>query len=358
MTSESVKDNAILLCSECFADEGLRIDAAKHGLGQQDVCPNCRSTEGRKLSKKHIEDLAWRFFVRGTTIRCDYGAAPIIQCNEYHYRKSDISPSSWIENDIKLIEEAAKIGFFHYGPRLWMVGEVEPLKALRDPAMRPQVIERVLTEYPAKVLTKGTKFYRLRIEPNRPADPREYDSPPAEYSGNGRLCSTELQVMYGSQDIDVCIHECRAAAEDDIYVATILTQQDLRLLDLTHVLEEECTEFESLDMAIHMLFLAKSHSYEISRAIALAARDAGFDGVIYPSFFSLIRTGGHPFETAYGLSLRRFHPEKNKYAEAFTIQNLALFGHPLEKGIASVECINRLVLTQIGYNGHFGPVEY
>ena len=184
-----------------------------------------------------------------------------------------------------------------------MVGKVEPLKALQDPARRQQIIDRVLTEYPATVLAKGTKFYRLRIEPDRPADPGEYDSPPARYSGNGRLCSPELQVMYGSQDIDVCIHECRVAAEDDIYVATIRTQQELRLLDLTHVLEEECTEFESLDMAIHMLFLAKSHSYEIYRSIASAARDADFDGVIYPSFFSLIRTGGHPFETAYGLSL-------------------------------------------------------
>ena len=107
-----------------------------------------------------------------------------------------------------------------------------------------------------------------------------------------------------------------------------------------------------------MLFLAKSHSYEISRAIALAARDANFDGVIYPSFFSLIRTGGHPFEAAYGLSLRRFHPEKKNYAEAFTIKNLALFGRPLEKSLVSVECINRMVLTHIGYKGHFGPVEY
>ncbi|WP_342593928.1 RES family NAD+ phosphorylase [Salinicola lusitanus] len=358
MTFEANKDNANLLCSECFADEGLRIDAAKYGLEHHDACPNCGKTEGRKLTKKHIEDLAWRFFVRGTTIRCDYGAAPIIQYNEHHYRKSNISPSDWLENDIKLIEEAAKIGFFHYGPRLWMVGEVGPLKDLQDPTTRPQIIDRVLTEYPTRVLAKGTKFYRLRIEPIRPADPGEYDSPPVEFSGNGRLCSTELQVMYGSQDIDVCIHECRATAEDDLYVATIRTQQDLRLLDLTHVLEEECTEFESLDMAIHMLFLAKSHSYEISRAIAIAARSGGLDGVIYPSFFSLVRTGGHPFETAYGLSLRRFHPQKNKYAEAFTIQNLALFGRPLEKGVARVECINRLILTQVGYKGHFGPVEY
>src|SRR5690606_1280121 len=162
-----------------------------------------------------------------------------------------------------------------------------------------------------------------------PANPDEYDSPPIARAGQGRLDSVGFPVMYGSQDIDICIHECRATIVDDIYVATLKPQRDMRLLDLTHVLTEDVTEFESLDMAIHMLFLARSHSYEICRAIALAAKDAGFDGLIYPSFFSLIRTGGHPFETAYGLSLRPFHPEKNKYAEAFTIQNLALFGRPL-----------------------------
>ena len=27
-------------------------------------------------------------------------------------------------------------------------------------------------------------------------------------------------------------------------------------------------------------------------------------------------------------------------------------------GLVSVECINRLILTQIGYLGHFGPVTY
>ena len=121
---------------------------------------------------------------------------------------------------------------------------------------------------------------------------------------------------------------------------------------------EAGTEFESLDMAIHMLFLARPHSYEISRMIALAAKEAGFDGVIYPSFFSLLRTGGHPFETSYGLSLRRFHPERKKYAEAYTIQNFAIFGRPLEGGLVHVECINRLILTQVGYKGHFGPVTY
>lgn len=358
MTDEEADGSPRVLCSMCFVDEGLRIDAKNHGLKEDGECPNCGSPDGRKLTRKHVESLAWRFFVSGTTVRCEYGGAPVIQFNAQHFGKSDISPSPWLQNDVELIEKTAKIGFFHYGPRLWMVGEVEPLKALQDPATRSEVIERVLWEFSERILPRGARFYRLRIRPQSPADPSEYDSPPVALAGRGRLDSTGFPVMYGSQDIDVCVHECRVTAEDDIYIATLKAQRDLRLLNLAQILDEDGTEFESLDMAVHMLFLARSHSYEISRAIALAAREAGFDGVIYPSFFSLIRTGGRPFETAYGLSLRHFLPERAKYAEAFTIENFALFGRPLESGAVGVACINRLILTQVGYLGHFGPVEY
>lgn len=358
MTTTKDDTCTVLICSDCFVDEGLRIDSYKHGLDKEGECPKCSSTNGRKLTRDHVTDLAWRFFVSGTAVRGVYGGAPAIQFNEHHYGKSDISPSSWLKGDIKLIEDATRIGFFHYGPRRWMVGEVEPLKNLEDPAKRSQVIARILKEYPERTLAKDTAFYRLRIAPNRPADPREYDSPPTDLAGKGRLDSVGFPVLYGSQDMDICIHECRATAEDDIFVATLKTERDMRLLDLTHVLTEDVTEFESLDMAIHMLFLARSHSYEISRAIASAAMAAAFDGVIYPSFFSLIRTGGRPFETAYGLSLRRFHPQSAEYGRAFTISNFALFGRPLEKLSVRVHCINRLVLTQIGYQAHFGPVAY
>ncbi len=356
--TNAADENAHLLCSNCFANEGLKIDAFKLGIESQESCQNCKSIVGRKLTKQHVLRLAHDFFVGGTTMRREYGAAPVIQYNEYHYGRSDISPSPWLKNDIKLIEEAAKIGFFHYGPRLWMLGEVYPLKDLQEPLKRQQVIQRIINEYPAEVLGKDSAFFRLRICPQKPDNPEEYDSPPIMLAGKGRLDSAGFPVMYGSQDIDICIHECRATADDDLYVATLKPQRDLRLLNLTYVLKEQVTEFESLDMAIHMLFLARSHSYEISREIALAAQVGGFDGLIYPSFFSLIRTGGRPFETAYGLSLRRFHPQAEQYAKAFTIPNFAVFGRPLENSLVRVECINRLVLTQIGYRGHFGPVCY
>ncbi|MDR5877491.1 RES domain-containing protein [Caballeronia sp. LZ032] len=125
------------------------------------------------------------------------------------------------------------------------------------------------------MLAKGSLFYRVRVNPQRPAEPDEYDCPPLRFVGRGRLDSTGFGVMYGSQDLDICIHECRVTAEDDIYVATLQPTKDLRLLDLTALLDEdEVTEYESLDIAVHMLFLASSHACEITRKIAIAAGDS------------------------------------------------------------------------------------
>lgn len=90
-------------------------------------------------------------------------------------------------------------------------------------------------------------------------------------------------------------------------MATLAPTRELRLLDLSVLLKEEegVTEFESLDMTVHMLFLAGKHSYKLTRAIAEAARIARFDGLLYPSYFSLLRLGEMPFQTVYGVSQRR-----------------------------------------------------
>lgn len=69
-------DNIVLLCSNCFSNEGLRIDAAKVGFENGDSCPNCRSVSGRKLTKVLIKKLCHRFFVRGTITRCKFGGSP------------------------------------------------------------------------------------------------------------------------------------------------------------------------------------------------------------------------------------------------------------------------------------------
>ena len=114
-------------------------------------------------------------------------------------------------------------------------------------------------------------------------------------------------------------------------------------------------EFESLDMAIPMLFLVGSHSYGISREIASAAYRNGFDGLVYPSYFTLLRTGATPFETTLGLSHRRF-PGFSECARQNTISNLAVFGSPIAEGLVTIRCIDRVMLNKVEYKLNFGPL--
>ncbi len=292
-----------LLCSDCLSDQGLKLDAERLGSEQDGTCPNCRSFKGRKLNKRTIEILVYRFFMLGTMHHCDYGAAPILQFN-YSNKTGIISPS-WLEPDLLLLRKNIGACIFHYGPRLWMIGEIEPLKELQQTSLRSGIIARIISEYPTTIVTPGEVFYRLRKAANDPAQFSEYDSPPQSFSGQGRIDSMDLPVMYASEDIEICIHECRATAEDELYIATLSATRSLKLLNLTHFLmENKVTEFESLDMTVQMLFLAGRHSYDIIRDIAKAACSAGFDGLNYPSYFSMLRTGSIPFETQYGLSNR------------------------------------------------------
>lgn len=343
----------IALCSDCFQDEGLRLDAQRMGVLGSTPCPNCGSVNGGKLNARLIGALAHRFFVWGTLQRFDYGAAPHVQFSKHE--TTSISTSPWFEKDIRLIEQTLRVGFFYYGPGLWMLGEVEPLKALQEPQSRASILNRILTEYPTTLLRVMQSFYRIRKDPTKPEDFSEYDSLPAALAGTGRLDSQNFPVMYGSQDLQVCVHECRVTAEDDLYVATLSPIRDLKLLDLSALLEERVTEFESLDMAMHMLFLAGKHSYDISRDIARAVHSAGYDGVVYPSYFSLLRTGGMPFQTSYGISHRRFR-HLHEREKAKTIANLALFGRPVEERKVDVRCINKLILSRVEYEFRFGPV--
>jgi hypothetical protein len=344
----------IVLCSECFNDAGLRIDAGEFGIAAEGTCPVCRSDKGKKLDRERLVALAASFWVSGTTVRCDYGAAPVVQFNEH--QKTSISAPPWLEPDLRRLEKATGFGFFHYGPNLWMIGGVEPLEALQDPARRESVIRRIIDEYPSATLSPTEVFYRIRKAPATPEDPAQYDSPPV--SGGGRFDTAENPILYGSQDLQVCIHECRVTAEDEIYVAAFAPRRELKLLDLTHILlEEQVTDFDSVDLAMHMLFLAGPHSYPITRAIAHAGRGAGYDGVIYPSYFSMLRTGRQPFEAVYGMALRRF-PQASEYERAKIIPNLGLFGRPVQDGMILTRGINRLVLQRVEYTVRFGPVGF
>jgi hypothetical protein len=178
----------------------------------------------------------------------------------------------------------------------------------------------------------GTTLYRLRkgIPWELQGDQNQYDSPPAVHAPAGRLESSGFPVLYGSQDLQICVHECRITKADECHLATLEIMRPLEMLDLCAVIDNDGpTLFESLYLAIQFVFSAEEHSYEIARAIAKAANQAGLDGIIYPSYFSSLRGG--------------------------TIPNVGLFGHPIAKHAVKVKSVNRLILQSAEYAVGFGP---
>ena len=343
-------------CSSCFNNEGLRLDAERLGENDLSTCLRCSTAEGSKLTAERLAIVAQVFFVWGSVHRFEYGAAPKIQFN--HLRNTDVKLKDLLIEDAAIFEDILGVGFFFYGPRLWMIGEIEPLKDLKNDEMRSAVIDRILCEYKYRILTAKEKFYRVRKNPSEPSLNTEYDSPPPRYAKGGRLNSPELPVLYASPDIQTCLHECRVTVEDDLFVATLRpAARSLTLLDLTVLLDEpkEVSEFESLDLAVYMLFLAGKHSYCIARELSFAARKAGFDGLIFPSYFSMLRNGVKPFETTYGISHRKI-PRYREFEKAKLSANIAIFGRPIQEGLIKITCINRIVLSKVSYSVHFGPV--
>jgi hypothetical protein len=346
----------VQLCSDCFQDQGLRYSAERIGFSKNSPCPQCDKSSGKKLDTTLVHSLAHQFFVRGSLHRMEYGAAPMIQFNEYQYQRGDFVPPEYLKNDVRRIEETIKIGFFHYGPRLWMCGEVEPLKQLQDDQQRKDVVKRIIKEYPTHIWKKGESVFRLRVNPANPDLVEEYDSPPLNLTRNGRFDSKDFSILYCSPDVEVCLHECRVTVEDKLFLATLASAQDFKMLNLAALIpEEEVSEFESLDMAVHMLFMAGKHSYEISRDLAMEVKNAGYDGIIYPSYFTYVRSGEMPFDTAgFGISVRRF-PAYQKVADAFVVPNICVFGNPVKEGKMVVNGINKISLRRVSYDVQFGP---
>lgn len=315
-----------LLCSECFRDRGLVIEASKVGRSSRAICPNCGSRAGAKLNEAAVIELARNFFIYGSFVRTEYGGASPLRFGEGGVKFPD-----WLEPDARLLKNKYGISLRHYGPPTWRIGEVEPLELLRNQPTRKTAAEDVIRRFPRLTLASGETFYRLRkgIPLGKEFAPAQYDAPPAGTLG-GRLNSKDLSVLYGSQDLEICIHECRVTKADVCHLATLKTTKPLILLDLcSDITEDGPTPFESLYVAIRFIFSAEEHSYDIGQAIAIAARDAGLQGVAYPSYFSELRGGQIP--------------------------NIALFGRPIADGSVELFCANRMILDSARYTVTLGP---
>jgi hypothetical protein len=321
-----------LLCSDCFTDRGLAVEAQKLGKPSTRICPQCNSRTGVKLDRASLASLAQNFFVHGSFTRTEFGGASRLRLREGGFSDDVVRFPAWLDRDARLIEEKLGIAIFYYGPPTWRVGEIEPLHDLEAKETREAAAQDVVGRFPRRDLAAGETFYRLRkgLDWAKCAEASQYDAPPAGCGGAGRLDDLDFPVLYGSEDSEICVHECRVTKTDECYLATLEVARGLKLLDLCgDTSSDGGTPFESLYMAIQFIFAAEQHSYGIVRAIAKAARSAGLHGVAYPSYFSSLRG--------------------NK------IPNIGLFGHPIAAGSLKVLCANRLLLDTVQYGVTLGP---
>ncbi len=319
-----------ILCSMCFSDFGLIQTAIKLGVNEIGNCLNCKKSAGHKLNREAVEELAMEFFVNGSWSRTTFGGSWTIQMNEYHFQKRDFSFPNWLEQDAQLIEHALQQGFFLYGPPMWRIGYVDQLMALQGSAKeRNKILDDIFEHYPEFILNQNRTLFRLRSNVDQPEVAVQFDSAPHGKS-KARFNKDGFPTLYASEDLEICIHECRVTIADECYVATLKATEEFRCLDLTAEGPEGNTPFESLDIAIKFLLSAENDSYKILTLIAKSARKRGYDGILFSSYFSQLKSN--------------------------VVPNLALFGHPIRDGKMKLESINRLHLVEAGYKYSFGPV--
>lgn len=299
-----------------------------YGIDNKLKCENCGKFEGLLISKNSLDELAYKYFVEGTYYNTEYGGSPLVKYNEH--QETDVDFGKYLNGDIKIFEDFLKVGFFYYAPRLFMLGEIEPLEKLNNKNESLSVLNEIIEKFPTVKLTTKDYFYRLRTNPELSHLESEYDSPPIRYSGKGRLDDKDFNVLYGSKNIEICFHECRISLIDNIYIAKLRPKKTLKLLNLNSLISESNTEFESLGLSIHFIFRAEDHSYDICRRIAKFTFNKGFDGIIFPSYFSKVKEE--------------------------TIPNIALFGKPIRDNKVKVESIDRARINTVKYDYSFGPL--
>ena len=336
------------VCSNCFTNIGLRLEAKKIGTHDTLVCKNCKSDTGHKLSLKDLVNLAHQFFVLGTCGKPP-SVAPRIRFDEDP--QMDWTGLHYMRSDVLLFKRFLKIGLTQNMSFPWEEGLTGPILNSRSPLPC-----QILKSYPSVTVARETNLYRVRINPDVPLKPNEYDSPPSNICRDpGRLDSSDLAALYASYDLSMCLHESRVTSEEELYFATLILNQDLKFLDLTHRIEEppETEKLDSMNLTLDILFSTGKSYYPTTRKIALAAHKANYDGLIYPPCFKAVHS--HiPLPQNAGntskLTISKLHMEGTSH----NTQNLAIFGHPIQDGRIKVKCINKIHLNSISYGVNFG----
>jgi RES domain len=323
---------SVLCCSDCFRNEGLRLEATSLGVRVASICPNCGLASGRKLNRNHLLKLISRFFVQATVPHGIGGYAPILQYNPDR-QSDDVQFDSETASDWALVKRLVGGSLFHYGPPLWRIGFTDHYE--EPNVISDDTIDKIVKMLSIKTLPKGFKTFRIRknVDARSAMNLDQFGVPPTHIERDyGRFDDGNLQILYTSPSIPVCLHECRVLITDDISVATFSAVSELKVADLTADYDQEAkSPFEDLRYFFNGVFLTRDESiYGIARRISAAIKKIhSVDGFITNSFFTTVSQ--EPVSQNYC-----FYPETVK-------QKLSL------------NSLNRLHLETVSYTYAFGP---
>jgi hypothetical protein len=288
------------------------------------------------ITRANLKEAVQSFFVAGSFVA--ETLAPVYQVNDCnpHPARFDVT----LNDDAKLACSLTAQVIFDYGPPLWRVGEVDLKRAFDEGGeTRAAAARAFVADAPRIELATGTRVFRIRKNPKPDetiATAAAFDPPPQHIKRSpGRWDDGHAAVLYASDDIELCLHECRVLIADEVVVASLRTVRPLTLLDLTADFPlTGPTPFEDPNIFARFLSLSRHEQWlDYARAVARAAEAAGLDGIRYTSYYA----------------------QAKHHSDAL---NLALFGRGIEAGDLTIEAVNRVRLTDARYQFSFGPVLY
>lgn len=326
--------NAIA-CPNCFSNWGFRQSIARNSKVSPAVCPMC-ATIGPLIDRVGLQEAMYEFFVAGSYL--PETMAPVYQVNDRNPNPARFDLT--LDDDAKLACALTSDVIFDYGPAMWRFGEVNLKHAFDEGGShREEAALNFVARAPRIELPIGTRLFRVRKNPKVDetiTTAAAFDPPPAQIVRSpGRWDDGQAAVLYASDDIELCLHECRVLLADEIIVASLATALPLKLLDLTADFDGiPSTPFDDPGIFARFLSLSRNEQWlDHARAVSRAAFQAGLDGIRYKSYY------GQAKQQSGAL-------------------NVALFGRPIEAGTMTIESVNRVRLTDAHYQFSFGPVLY
>jgi hypothetical protein len=328
-----------MFCSDCLLDHGLRTQAARIGTVSQEACPKCGSKDGKRLTALLTADLIQQFFISAS--RSGRHMPPVLMLSTV--RDPDLVLRPELRHDYDLLSSLVPFNLMRTAPQLIMMG-LSPLRFAIEEALGIEMIDGLqldklfspIIDYPVdRIWPKDAVIYRIRVNPKRPLDPSEYDSPPAQFATANRLNHQGEQIFYGAPNVETCAFEVKPSlnemVNEEMFVATFRLTRSIKLFDFINYPfdADVASNPGEIYFFLKSLFFPADGDYRITQELACRIKASNLEGVLYPSAYSYIRdASGYP--------------------------NVALFGTPLRAGLLELVSINKVYFRSVSYGCELG----